>query len=203
VFARLRRHLTYANVTATLALFIAVGGSGAYAVSKITGGEIANRTITERNIRLHTLTARSINHARLGKVLRARDADRVGGFTGGQLKIRCPSDTLPFADVCVERTARAPAPYGSAHVVCAEVGTPRGPGRRLPTHAELTEALSGQQLGIQLVDGGELTSDVYPSSSDPGRLDVLYVTDRTGRVGVTPDTDAGKKAYRCVTGPLN
>jgi hypothetical protein len=198
VIDKLRRHLSYANVTATLALFIALGGTSVAAL-KITGADIANRTITERNIKPHTLTARSINHARIGKVPRARDADRVGGFTGSQLRIRCPSDTLPFAGVCIERTARTPAPYGSAVLTCGEVGTPRGPGRRLPTHGELTFALSG----LQLAPGGELTGDVYPSSSDPGRLDVLYVTDRTGRVGVTPDTDPGAKAYRCVTDPLN
>jgi len=54
-----------------------------------------------------------------------------------------------------------------------------------------------------LAPGGELTSNVYPSSVDPGRLDVLYVTDRVGSVALTPDTAAGGKAYRCVTDPLN
>ena len=33
--------------------------------------------------------------------------------------------------------------------------------------------------GVQLAPGGEITSDVYPSSSDPGRLNVLYVTTRS------------------------
>jgi len=56
---------------------------------------------------------------------------------------------------------------------------------------------------VQLAPGGELTSNVYPSSSDPGRLDVLYVTDQVGSVALTPDTGAGGKAFRCVTDPLN
>jgi hypothetical protein len=56
---------------------------------------------------------------------------------------------------------------------------------------------------VQLAAGGELTSNVYPSSSDPGRLDVLYVTDQVGGVGLTPDTGAGAKAFRCVADPLN
>ena len=34
-------------------------------------------------------------------------------------------------------------------------------------------------------------------------LDVLYVTDQVGSVGLTPNTGAGAKAYRCVTDPLN
>ena len=82
---------------------------------------------------------------------------------------------------------------------CAQIGTPAGPGRRLPTHGELRAALTA----VQLAPGGELTSDVYPSSSDPGRLDVLFVTDQVGSVALTPDTAAGAKAFRCVTDPLN
>ena len=41
---RIRRHLSYANVTATVALFVALGG-GAYAVSKVNSREIANDSI--------------------------------------------------------------------------------------------------------------------------------------------------------------
>ena len=58
-------------------------------------------------------------------------------------------------------------------------------------------------FGISLAPGGELTRNVYPSSSDPGRLDVLYVTDSVGNVALTPDTAIGAKAFRCVTDPFN
>jgi hypothetical protein len=54
-----------------------------------------------------------------------------------------------------------------------------------------------------LAAGGELTSDVYPSSSTPGQVDVLLVTNQGGGVAVTPNTAAGGKAFRCVTDPLN
>ncbi len=55
--ARLRRPLTYANVTATLALMIAVSGGTAFAASKlITGRQIAKGTITAKNIKSKTLT---------------------------------------------------------------------------------------------------------------------------------------------------
>ena len=110
-----------------------------------------------------------------------------------------PGDTFPIADVCAERTPRAAASYGSAVLTCLAVGTPAGPGRRLPTHGELRAALGA----VQLAPGGELTSDVYPSSSSPGELDVLYITDQVGSVALTPNTGAGAKAYRCVTDPLN
>ena len=38
---RIRRHLSYATVTATLALFLALAG-GAYAVGKVRSRDIAN-----------------------------------------------------------------------------------------------------------------------------------------------------------------
>ena len=104
-----------------------------------------------------------------------------------------------MADVCVESTPRAAAAYGSAVLECADTGRPAGPGRRLPTHGELRAALAA----VPLAAGGELTSEVYPSSASAGTLDVLYVTDAVGSVAVTPNTGAGAKAFRCVADPIN
>jgi hypothetical protein len=58
-------------------------------------------------------------------------------------------------------------------------------------------------FGIALAPNGELTRDVYPSNSDPGRLNVLYIIDNVGNVALTTDTAAGAKAFRCVLDPLN
>jgi len=123
----------------------------------------------------------------------------VGGLSAADLKIKCPGDTFPIADVCAERTPRPATSYSSAVLQCLQVGTPQGPGRRLPTHGELLGALGA----VPLAAGGELTANVHPSSSTPGRLDDLYVTDQVGSVALTPDTAAGAKPYRCVTDPLN
>jgi hypothetical protein len=186
----------------TLAVFIALGGSS-YAAVTLNGRAIKNRSIAGKKLRRNTVTGREIRESRLAKVPRAHRADLLNGMSAGDLRarlsIKCPPDTFPTADVCVERTARAPQPYTGAVTICLGVGTPAGPGRRLPTHGELMAALGA----VALAPGGELTSDVYPSSSRPGELDVLYVTSRTGSVGLTPDTGAGSKAFRCVTDPLN
>ena len=195
---KLRQRLTYANVMSTLAVFIALGGSS-YAALTISGSDIKKRSIAGTKLKRNTVTGREIRESRLRRVPRARSASRLGGLTAADLKIRCPGDTFPVADVCVERTPRPASSYGSAVLQCAQVGTPAGPGRRLPAHGELRAALAA----VQLAAGGELTSNVYPSSSDPGRLDVLYVTDQVGSVAVTPDTAAGSRAFRCVTDPLN
>jgi hypothetical protein len=194
---RFSHRLTYANVMSTLAVFIALGGSS-YAAIRISGSSIENRSIPAKKLKRNSITGNEVRESRLN-VPRARRADRLGRFTAEQLRVHCPSDTFPIADVCVERTARSPAAYGSAVLDCLGVGTPAGPGRRLPTHGELRAALGA----VTLATGGELTSHVYPSAASPGGLDVLYVTDQVGSAALTPNTGAGGKAYRCVTDPLN
>lgn len=198
VLSRIRHRLTYANVMSTMAVFIALGGSS-YAAFTVNGDSIKNRSIRAKKVRHNTLTGWEIKESSLGRVDRAKRADTLDGVTASDLKIKCPADTFPVADVCVERDARAPASYHSAINTCLTIGTPAAPGRRLPTHGELVAALSGATLA----GGGELTSDIYPSASAAGQVDVLYVTDRVGSVALTPDTGAGAKAFRCVTDPLN
>jgi hypothetical protein len=198
VLRQLRHHLTYANVMATVAVFIALGGSS-YAALRISGSDIRNRSIAGKKMKRNTLTGRQIKESRLSKVPRARNADRLNGATAASLRIRCPAGTFPSADVCVEQTPRRAAAYGSAVLECALAGTPAGPGRRLPTHGELMAALTA----VSLAPGGELTSNVYPSNSSPGALDVIFVTNQVGNVAITPNTGAGGKAFRCVADPLN
>jgi hypothetical protein len=195
---KLIERLTYANVMSTLAVFIALGGSS-YAAIKINGSSIRNRSIPAAKLRYDTLGAREIKESALGPVPSAVNAYQLGGLSAGDFKIKCPRETFPIADVCVERTPRPAAPYGSAVLACEVAGLPVGPGRRLPTHGELMAALTA----VQLAPGGELTSDVYPSSPDPGGFGVLYITDKVGSVAVTPDTYEGRKAFRCVTDPSN
>ena len=196
----IRRRLTYANVMATLAVFIALGGSS-YAALTITGRSVKNGSLTSRDIRRDTLGGSRIKESRLGTVRRARNADRLNGVTAERLLVRCPEATIPVSNVCVEIAARAPLPYGAAAVACEGTDRNEGPGRRLPGHDELMTAIG--DAGITLAAGGELTRNVYPSTSDPGRVDVLYVNTETGGVGITPNTAAGAKAFRCVADPRN
>jgi hypothetical protein len=201
MFEKVRHRLTYANVMSTLAVFIALGGSS-YAAVAISGASIKNRSISASKLKKNTLTGLQIRESTLGRVTRARVADyavRLEGLGAADFKIRCPLDSYPMADVCVERTPRPETFYSSAVRQCSDVGRPAGPGRRLPTHGELLAALTA----FDPAPGGELTSHVYPSASTPGDLDVLYVTDKGGSVGLTADRSAGRKAYRCVADPLN
>jgi hypothetical protein len=195
----IRQRLTYANVVATLALFVALGGSS-YAALTITGADVRNGSLTQRDLKRNTLGSSRIRESRLSRVPRAKNADRLNGVTAGRLLVRCPPNTVPVSDACVETTIRGPAPYGSAAVVCEGVERTSTPGRRLPNHDELMTALGEPR--INLAPGGELTREVYPSPI-AGQVDVLYVTDAVGSVKLTSDNVAGAKRFRCVTDPLN
>ena len=105
---RLRGRLSYANVVATLALFIALGGSS-YAALTVTGNNVRNGSLTGKDIKRNSLTGRQIREGRLDAVPRARNAARVGGLTAQRLLLKCPPGTLPIADVCIETQPRPPA----------------------------------------------------------------------------------------------
>src|SRR3954454_23358785 len=93
-----RTRITYANATATLALFLALGGTS-YAVLHVgsddvvdnslrsrdirNGGvrsrDVRDRTIRARDLRSETLGSRVVKESALGRVPHAANADRVGG----------------------------------------------------------------------------------------------------------------------------
>ena len=66
MLTRLREKLSYANVVATLALFVALGGS-AYAIGAgaIGSREIRDNSVRSRDVRSNSLTGRDINERSL------------------------------------------------------------------------------------------------------------------------------------------
>lgn len=196
----LRARVTYANVMATVALFIALGGTSIAAL-KITGRDVAKHTLTGNNLKSNSVGGRVINEKSLSPVPRARNSARLGGLTASQFLVHCPEGTIPAADVCIETQARPPAALAGAIHECAITDNQSAPGRRLPSYGELVTALEHQE--IQLASGGEFTGEVYPSTSAPGHPEVLYITDALGHIGLAPDSAAGAKSYRCVSDPLN
>ena len=107
---RIRLRLTYANVVASLALFLALGGS-AYAVSKISGSTLVNRSVAGKKIKADTLTGREIRESTLGA---------------------CPAGTRAFTGACAEVSLRgSDLSWQDSAAACRAVG------RRLPTVGEL------------------------------------------------------------------
>ena len=82
------QRLNYANVVATLALFIALGG-GAYAATKIHGKDIAPRTIGAKHIKKGTLSGTeigkgAITRSKLSPAVQNLLPDPNSDFGGGQ-----------------------------------------------------------------------------------------------------------------------
>jgi len=82
VLRRLRERATFANVTASLAMFIALGGSS-YAAVKITGDDVRNGSLSGRDVRNGGLTGRDIKSDSIsGRDIRGLT---TGDFRAGQL----------------------------------------------------------------------------------------------------------------------
>ena len=190
--------LTYANVVATIALFAALGTGGAYAASKIVGSDVRDRSLTGREFKANSIGGKVIRESSLRPVPRAQNSARLAGQPASRFLVSCPTGTIPVSDVCIEVQPHPPASYRSAAFDCSLIDSQERAGRRLPTHEELMTALPRAE--IQLAPGGELTSEVYPSST-PGKVDVLSITDEGGSVALIPDSDS--KSFRCVADPMN
>ena len=91
MFRKLSRRLSYANVMATLGVFIALGGS-AYAVNTVTSSDIVdgqvNNSLTTFDVSTflgadvvdNTLTGADIQESSLGQVPSAANAAKLGGI---------------------------------------------------------------------------------------------------------------------------
>jgi hypothetical protein len=216
VLRSLRRHLSYSNVTATAALFVALGGTS-YAVIRVDSNDVVNNSlrskdlrnnnVRSRDIRDRTLRARDMKRNGLGggvvkesalaEVPRAADADRVGGATVQDLRVRCPSDTVVTAGVCIERVARSADGFFGATSTCDNAG------RGLPTMSQLDRFAV---LNGPLSAPGEWSSSVYrnpDNGSDP--VDQLETVVLGGGEVVNYDRVylAVQHAFRCVALPSN
>jgi hypothetical protein len=81
---RVRKRLSYANVTATLALAIAVGTGGAWAAGQLIDGKILkNRSVAGKKLKKDTVTGKEVKEKTLAKVPKAKVADKLGGILPG------------------------------------------------------------------------------------------------------------------------
>ena len=119
MLVRVGRHLR-ANLVAYLALFVALGGTGAYAASKIGSKDIAKNAVKSKHIKDNQVTGADIKDGSLG----AADVPGGGGAGGG-----CPAGYSATAGLCYSQPASADR-YAVAEDNCAAGGA------RLPTLAE-------------------------------------------------------------------
>ncbi len=174
MLARLRAHLTYANVVATLALFLALGGASYAAIrvgsgsiinnsvrtqdlrnNDIRGKDIRNRTIQHADILTNTILGQQIRESTLSKV---PDADKLDGADSSSFRLSCPVGTLRHGGGCIETAPHTPARFDTAASECA------GLGRRLPNPDEL--ATFTEEPAIELASPSEWTSTRLGANAD-------------------------------------
>ena len=212
---RIRSRLTYANVVATLALFVALGGTS-YAVLRVGSDDVVDDSLRSRDIRNNTLRGRDVHdrslkardlrrdslgsgvvkESRLGTVPRAAEAEHLGGMSAQDLKLRCPLGTAARAGVCIETEAREPNGFLTATNVCDQSG------RGLPTMPQLDAFLRANGPAA----APEWTASVYRNpgnGSNPFDQLETVVLNGFGEVGYDRVYLAVQHAFRCVALPSN
>jgi hypothetical protein len=88
----IRRHLTYANVTATLALVLALGAGGAYAVDRIGTDDVRNDSLLSKDLRDgEAVQGRDVGKDELGR-REVEEADLIGSRilgVSGDAELEC------------------------------------------------------------------------------------------------------------------
>jgi hypothetical protein len=207
--------MTYANVVATLALFIALGGTS-YAVlhiksrdvvdNSLRSRDIRNNTLRSKDVRERTLRARDIRReslgsgvvkeSALGTVPQAIDAERLGGITAQDLRLKCPPDTVARAGACIETTARSPDGFLGAINQCDQAG------RALVTMPQLDRFLRSAEPLAQ----PEWTASVYRNTDNgTNQFDQLeaVLLGAGGNVGYARVYEAVQHPFRCAALPSN
>jgi hypothetical protein len=216
VLTSLREHLSYSNVTATAALFVALGGTS-YAVisvdsddvvdNSIRSADLQNNSVRSKDLRDRTIRARDlrrdglgggvVKESALGRVPRAVEAERVGGATAPDLRVGCPADTLALAGACIERTARPAEGFLGATNICDNAG------RGLPTMPQLDPFARSHG---PLSPTGEWTASVYrnpDNGMNPFDQLEAVVLGGGGEVRYDRVYLAVQHAFRCVALPSN
>jgi hypothetical protein len=201
-----RPRLTYANAMATLAVFIALGGS-AYAALRVppgsvgprqlragavTTGKLANGAISAAKVAEHSLTGQDINLAALGTVpsaanaVGASNAAAVGGHPAS-----CPTEATLIRGICFDSHPNPEAPnLEAAAEDCAQKGG------FLPTPMELYASKGILSLGNGLGASQHQFTDVLYS---PPHTDNEYTTIVISGSGEPKEQLAGEpSAYYCV-----
>jgi hypothetical protein len=177
---KIRKHLSYANVAATLALFVAMGGTAAASVIVHSNSDIAGKTVSGH-------APPPGKHANLiGGSVNAKD---LSPDLKASLTLHCPAGMQQGFDICFEPTTRPPVSFLTALQTCQTAG------RRLPSIAEVAEILDN--LGTPQNEGW--TDDYFVDGTD---LVAIIIGDNDSRA-IKSDIALASidVSYRCVVGP--
>jgi hypothetical protein len=97
---RIRKRLTYANVVSSLALFLVLSGSAAYAAKKIGSHELRGGSVTTAKIKRSAVTRSKIKAAAISTAKIAPDAVTNGRLADGSVSLEklAPGFIAPAAE---------------------------------------------------------------------------------------------------------
>ncbi len=143
MFDRVRRHLSYANVMSTIAVFAALGG-GAYAAATIGAKDIKRNAVRAKHIKKNQISSR---HLKRSAVTNAKIA--AGAVATGKLRDGAVTGAK------VDESTLGVVPNADRLDGLDSLDFVRGAGR---VHGgRLTDAPGGQPASIALDIGGSLT----------------------------------------------
>jgi hypothetical protein len=124
VLSKLRARLTYANVMATVAVFLALGGSS-YAAFTVTGNDVKDSSLTGKDIRNSSLTGKDVKSSSLTTSDVRNSSLLAADFKSGQLPAGPKGEpaTRLWASINGNGTLRAGRGVVS---VARQVGSPSG-----------------------------------------------------------------------------
>jgi hypothetical protein len=202
---RIRRRLTYANVMATIAVFLCLGGASAVAAGalgkntvgprqlkarSVTTGKLANNAVNGAKVANGSLTGADINVGALGTVPSAGTAATAGdSATVGGHAAACPPATTLVRGLCFDST---PAPVAPTQEAAAEACAAKG--GWLPGPMDLYAVRGVLNLGTGVGDEHQYTDAVYANTAGSNYSTV--VVDGTG--AITEQGIDEPSRYTCV-----
>jgi hypothetical protein len=193
--------LTFSNVIACIALFVALGGAS-YAALKLPKNSVGAKqlkkgAVTGAKIKNGTISGRKLARGAAGTVplaAHAGNADTVGGLTPAQVaaasKLRCPAGTILAAGVCFDANQRPAATLINALTDCGDEGM------ALPSGGQLAAFLVGTKK-VENDWAGSISSE----STNPRGATLSWNTGFGLSVGTAAYTST--QPYRCVGVPTN
>ncbi len=204
----LRRKLTYANVVATLALFIAIGGASAFAASQLGKNTVGPKQLKKNSVTAAKIKAGAVTSAKIGGTLSgtqinastlgtvpsassAENAQSLDGQSAAQLtsssKLGCPAGMALYDGVCFEEAPKSAKSWLPAAEKCWTEHL------RLPTLGEL--------MGFE---SATFTKTPPPEWTEPewftGSESRAFAVSATGSKFEWGSTTTNEKfPYRCVT----
>lgn len=220
---KIGKHLTFANVVACAALFIALGGAS-YAAFKLPKNSVGTRQIkagavTSAKIKAKAIGQAQINLAALGTVpdaahaaaadsatkaataTKATSADSLGGLSAQQIiaaaRPTCPADTTEVAGLCFEKKERP-----EEKIWTVALKTCAAEGRFLPSISELAAFLVRANPPQERADPDEWVSDLWHNETSGASWTYSFDIKPGGEplLEILP-ISAGSKPFRCVTAP--